>query len=107
MHRILGVLMIAAAVFVGGCSDDDGGSSATCEGTCPDVVAANCSAGPPTLNDCVSGCDTIRNSNCATQLQAVLDCAVDSSYTCDASGNPVAVGCDDQHDALNTCLALP
>ncbi len=97
---ILGLAAIAVA-----CGDDDGGIDATCEGLCPAVVAANCAIGPADVDDCTSGCNGNLGGNCGAEIQAIMDCAVDASYTGDASGYVVTTGCMAQEDAYAACVS--
>ncbi|MBN2496449.1 MAG: hypothetical protein JXR96_17780 [Deltaproteobacteria bacterium] len=95
------LILATVLVLVAGCG---GGDDATCAGICPAVVAAGCANGPPTQADCVSGCEGMLQTECAAQLQAMLDCSAGKTFTCDADDAPVATGCESQNAALNTCL---
>ena len=97
------ILASLCALFVACGGDSD--TEATCAGVCPDVVAAECENGPPTLSECISGCENIFEMGCATELQAMLDCSAGKSFTCDEDDSPVASGCESQNDAVNTCIA--
>src|SRR5438045_1866082 len=73
-----------------GRTSDEGGSGGgassglpTCDETCPGVLAAKCSAGPVSQSDCVSGCEAVRMSACATQYGALYTCSgATPAYTC-------------------------
>ena len=86
---------------------DDGASSLpSCADTCVDVVAAQCSNGPPTQQDCVTGCEQIRAGPCAAQYNALFQCSgATPDYACDAQGFVTVAGCETEYQALSNCLA--
>ena len=87
-------------------AEADGDATPTvCETYCGPVVDAACSAGPPTLDACLTGCAALVAA-CGTDFDALATCAGDSpTIVCDASGMPVAEGCETQQAALLGCIA--
>lgn len=83
-----------------------GAPPAICNETCPAVVAAACPSGPSDIADCENGCDHAA-ATCPTQFAAIMQCAGPTpTYTCDADGTPMAVGCETEAAALNACLGI-
>jgi hypothetical protein len=83
-----------------------GGSSVSCADLCPDVVAADCPAGPPSVAECENGCETILAGPCASDYDLVYVCAGDApTYACSASGQASIVGCEMELETLYACLA--
>lgn len=83
-----------------------GESSVSCEDLCPDVVAADCPAGPPSVAECENGCETLLAGPCASDYELVYLCAGDDpTYACSASGQVSIVGCETELEALYACLA--
>lgn len=77
-----------------------------CSDLCPDVVAAGCNAGPPSVAECVNGCETILAGPCAGDYESVYACAGESpTYACSASGQVTIVGCEPELETLYACLA--
>jgi len=77
-----------------------------CGASCPAVVEANCDSGPKTLDDCLAGCELLKDGDCAELQSLVGACAgVDSSYYCGEGGFPTPEGCEDESQALAACLA--
>jgi hypothetical protein len=71
-----------------------------------DVVAAQCPNGPPTQQDCVTGCEQIRAGPCAAQYDALFDCSgAAPDYACDAQDFITVIGCETAYQALSNCLA--
>ena len=112
------VVLIAACGSDGGSKSGSsneggvGGSGSTssdlpsCESTCPGVLAAKCASGPVSQSDCVSGCETVRASACAAQYRALYTCGgATPSYKCTSLGQVGIAGCDDQTNALWSCLS--
>ncbi|MFO0551876.1 MAG: hypothetical protein U0271_26045 [Polyangiaceae bacterium] len=90
----------------GGTGGAGGASAVPCADVCPDVVAAACSAGPPTVAECVNGCETILAGPCADLYDALYVCAGSNpSYQCTPSGQVQVAGCADENTALYNCLA--
>ena len=91
----------------GGVSTRDGSSSLpSCSDSCVDVVAAQCPNGPPTQQDCVTGCEQIRAGPCAAQYDALFDCSgAAPDYACDAQDFITVIGCETAYQALSSCLA--
>jgi hypothetical protein len=98
----MAVLVIGTMALVGACGDDDG--DATCSKVCG-ITPLDCSAGPSTLQDCIDGCQTALSGNCGDEMQDYLNCAVDSTVSCDASGVPRASGCSTEETAYWTCTS--
>lgn len=100
LPRLTVILLVGMTAFFSACSDDDG--DATCEQACA-ITPLTCSAGPATLADCIHGCDTGLAGACGDEMQDLLNCSVDSTVTCDASGVPWASGCETEEDLYWTC----
>ena len=84
---------------------DGDATPAVCETYCGPVVDAACSAGPPTLDACLTGCTALVTA-CGTEFGALATCAGDSpTIVCDASGMPVAEGCEAEQAALLGCIS--
>lgn len=79
-------------------------SKVDCATVCAAVVAASCSAGPPTVNDCVTFCEQVNASNCP-EWGGYADC-IGSSPTlgCNAEGSPSVAGCEAQEECMQPCL---
>jgi hypothetical protein len=78
----------------------------SCEATCPGVLAAKCSHGPVSQDDCVSGCQAVRASKCAAEYAALFQCGgAKPVYSCDPNGQVSLSGCDSAAAQLYTCLA--
>ncbi|MBI5488089.1 MAG: hypothetical protein HY905_12215 [Deltaproteobacteria bacterium] len=89
-------------------ADADGDADVTpsaCDLYCEPVVDAACSAGPPTIAACVTGCEALIAS-CGTEFDTLAACAGDTpTIACDASGMPIVAGCETEHAALLGCMA--
>jgi len=76
-----------------------------CSQYCNSVVAAGCTAGPPTVADCLTGCAAIV-VDCPEAFATLATCAgEDPTITCDAAGTPVVTGCEADQYALLGCMA--
>ena len=73
-----------------------------CVEVCPRVVAAGCAEGPPSIDDCVEGCNGMY-VYCAAQMEAFMSCVGNRAIEC-IQGQPSASGCDTQAAALFGCL---
>jgi hypothetical protein len=79
------------------------GSPGTCADTCPAVVAAGCSHGPPSVAACEMGCEVVAMS-CAAAFTALIACGGASpTFVCDPAGNPYPKGCEAENTALVAC----
>jgi hypothetical protein len=89
-----------------GGSSNSNGALPSCEASCPGVLAAKCSHGPVSQDDCVSGCQAIRASKCAAEYAALFQCGgAKPVYSCDANGQVSLMGCDSAAAQLYSCLA--
>lgn len=76
-----------------------------CGNICEGVVDAGCSEGPPSLEACVEGCHEAATGSCSELWEDVVDCPEDDpTFYCTDEGMPRIEGCDDEHDALDSCL---
>ncbi|MFH1434868.1 MAG: hypothetical protein ABIJ56_04035 [Pseudomonadota bacterium] len=99
------------AARVEGCDDEHDVMDAclyivfTCEDICEGVMDADCSEGPSTMDDCLTGCAETAWSSCAMPWEYVVECAGDDpTFYCTDEDMPRIEGCDDEHDALDACL---
>jgi hypothetical protein len=76
-------------------AQSDPALSQTCGNYCTAAVAANCTAGPATVDDCSTACSLagVALPNCKSLWDGYLRCADGKAVTCDANGNPTASGC--------------
>jgi len=105
-HTIVAFVTFALVPFSMACSSSDA-AAGSCSDACAKSVAANCKAGA-TQAQCEQQCNNPRPvaSECNALYGAAIDCQKKAtSFTCDAEGVPHAVGCDDQLQAVVTCLA--
>lgn len=87
----------------GGSTGGTGGST-TCADVCPAVVAAGCTAGPPDVAGCETGCASVMQT-CGAEFGALLACGgANPTFVCDADGNPYPDGCEGENAALVGCL---
>jgi hypothetical protein len=105
----LGAIFTLACGSDGGSSGSpgvDAGSTSSCADVCLGVMSAQCPSGPPTQEECVKGCETIRSGPCAAEYQALRDCAGSNpTYACTASGTVTVTGCESENTVLSSCLA--
>lgn len=72
---------------------------------CPAAVAAGCSKGFQSLNDCAHFCSQVAQTSCATKWDVLLTCAGPSpQLTCDSSGQIAVTGCDSEGQDFTNCL---
>lgn len=75
-----------------------------CADICPDYVAEGCAYGPPTVGDCMDGCE-LSEVACAVEYAATVQCiGQNPTYSCDASGMVVPDGCETEQQAIYSCL---
>jgi len=111
MGNRLSCLFGIAALFVAACGSDDSGTPGkdastlpSCDSLCPAVLAAKCTQGPVSQDDCISGCETIRAGKCADKYWALYECGgAHAVYACDSAGRTVVVGCESASAALYAC----
>lgn len=78
-------------------------SKADCKTTCAAVVAASCQNGPPNVGACVPVCEKL-NTECP-EWGAAVDCmGPNPTFSCDAGGNVVVVGCEKEFDCTEPCF---
>lgn len=77
-----------------------------CSAACPDAVAASCTGGPTTLDECRENCNDWATGPCVAELDAALTCAVSAvSVACDSStGEAYPTGCLAETEALLGCM---
>ena len=82
---------------------DSGPPVSSCADHCPAVVAAGCNDGPPTVQDCESGCAEMAMS-CPAEMAALLLCAgATATFQCDVNGRPYPAGCRAENASLLAC----
>jgi len=111
VFKVVVLSMGVCCSILSACGDDskgtgsNGGGLPSCAEVCPPVVAANCSNGPASQADCVSGCETIRGGKCRPQYEALYHCGgANPSYSCNANGGIAVAGCDSEAAALDACI---
>jgi hypothetical protein len=85
-----------------------GDTSPSCADICPALVAEQCPDGPPSQEECVTGCEEIRSGPCETEYDALFACSgLAPNYACTAQGSVTVVGCESEFDAMWTCVVSP
>lgn len=113
--------VLATAMWVAGCGDDDGASvSDVCESACGDI-AGTCGLPAPSESNCATACNVAGGlaPECADQYSAVVSCAqANPALACDGNSVSVTVSgeCLDPlagylncaaANILPVCVALP
>ena len=89
----------------GGSTKYDAATLPSCDSLCPAVLAAKCTMGPQSQDDCVGGCQTLRTSKCSDKYVAMFECGgAQPVYGCDSAGRTIVVGCESASAALYTCV---
>jgi hypothetical protein len=123
-----GVLVLACAYAVCGCSSDDksdpvagaggdgtpntkgdgGGPTSTmgdpCHTGCIDTVAANCGNGPADLASCENTCNALSAGSCGGEYATFQTCAEGEAISCSAQGQPIVAACSDEQAAFVACI---
>ena len=108
--RVIHIAVVVSAIgfFSGlclGCSSSSGTSGGSCADAWNKAVAA-CPAVSSNQQSFLQQCNNPSEfPGCASQASAFADCIKSaSSYTCDSLGQPHAVGCDSQANAVGLCV---
>jgi hypothetical protein len=69
-------------------------------------LAADCDNGPASQQQCVEDCQMLEQGPCASEYDALQDCAEGEAITCSAQGIPVIEACAAEQGALIDCLTV-
>ena len=80
---------------------------ANCEGMCARAGSSGCSNFDMTtcVSDCRSGETDSATAGCAPEYDALIDCGVTATYTCDGSREPATADCEEQANVWLACLS--
>jgi hypothetical protein len=114
MKLRFGTIIVMAALGAGiSCKSSGGGgaqgaTTEECSDACAKVAAADCGdIGAECVDSCLRHPIGAVPAACTTELAAFLDCFwVAEAYFCDDLGTQ-AVGCDNQHQAVLSCIENP
>src|SRR5688572_24041574 len=100
MRSALGGVLVLAMLLGAGCGggEDDGASATSdaCKEGCVQTVAADCSMGPESQQQCESDCRALASGTCASEYQALQACAEGEQVTCNSAGLPTVSACLDE-----------
>ena len=99
------VLAIPFAACGGGDDGDTGSGSDPCVPGCEATMAAACTIGPASQEECESDCRSFAGGNCAEEYSALQSCSEGKAVTCSEQGVPTIEGCDSQQGAFVACLS--